>query len=222
MILIAAVFVVFNLFVVGLLEPVTKMIKTMNQMSADWDMKELNDEVETLGTFLKLAIKDPLTGVYNRRFMDGSLKKIIKTSSRMNYKLSVLMIDIDFFKKYNDTYGHDKGDNCLKIIADILRRSVNRDEDFVARYGGEEFVVVLPNTDEEGAKNIADKLLEKIRKSNIPHEKSDIADFVTVSIGGTTSSVKYTQTGMDYIKCADEALYISKKEGRNRYNFCGF
>jgi diguanylate cyclase (GGDEF)-like protein len=129
------------------------------------------------------------------------------------------MIDIDHFKKYNDTYGHSAGDNCLKAVASALSQCVIRNEDFVARYGGEEFAVILPNTDEKGAQVVAEKMLEKVRRCNIPHSASDIADCVTISIGGTTDVINHLQHGSDYIKAADKALYESKKNGRNRYTF---
>ena len=162
---------------------------------------------------------DALTGIYNRRFFDKNVKRIIKSMSRTGGVLSLMMIDVDFFKNYNDTYGHDKGDNCLKIIAQALAQGLSRADDFVARYGGEEFVIVLPNTDENGARSIAAKLLENIRQCNLPHEKSDAGNSVTISIGITTGNVKYMQCGSDYVKQADKMLYISKQSGRNRYTF---
>jgi diguanylate cyclase (GGDEF)-like protein len=216
MVIIAFIFIAFNLFILGLLKPLNKMVNNLNQISADCDMQPHKNEMETLGEFFDMAIIDPLTGVYNRRYMEGSLKKLIKTLSRKNDKLSLLMIDVDHFKKYNDAYGHDMGDKCLKAVADVLRQNVTRAEDFVARYGGEEFVVVLPGTDENGAQLIADKLLQKIHECNIPHEKSDVADRVTFSIGGATIAVENSQNGTDYIKHADKALYESKRDGRNR------
>jgi len=166
-----------------------------------------------------LTIIDQVTGIYNRRYLDGSLKKIIKLHSRTGGSLSVLMIDIDYFKKYNDTYGHDAGDDCLRIVASILSECVIREEDFIARYGGEEFTAVLPNTDENGARLVAEKILEKMREINIPHKSSDISSYVTVSIGGTTGIINHLQHGSDYIKAADKALYESKRNGRNRYTF---
>ena len=162
---------------------------------------------------------DALTGIYNRRFMEDSLSRIIKTLARSNGSISVLMIDVDFFKKYNDTYGHSEGDNCLKIVAETLAGTLSRDDDFAARYGGEEFAVILPNTEETGARYLAGKLLESVRGKNIPHEKNEAADCVTISIGVTTSCVDQTHTLFDYIKQADKALYKSKQNGRNRYTF---
>jgi len=163
---------------------------------------------------------DALTGIYNRRFMEDNIKRVIKTLSRSSGSvLSVLVIDIDFFKKYNDTYGHSEGDICLKAIAETITESLLRPDDFAARYGGEEFVVILPNTDESGARVMANKILTNIQARNIPHEKNKAASCVTASIGVTTSKVKRGQEGSAYIKRADEALYESKQNGRNRYTF---
>nr|AGS52596.1 diguanylate cyclase [uncultured bacterium contig00042] len=162
---------------------------------------------------------DALTGIYNRRYLDEVLNGLIKSLSQTNGSLSLLMIDIDHFKLYNDTYGHNEGDNCLKTIAEILTKSITRETDFTARYGGEEFTVVLPHTDEDGARIIAEKLLENIRNAKIPHSSSKVAPYVTVSIGATTGKTNYFQSGSDYLKKADEMLYASKQGGRDRYNF---
>jgi len=224
MAVILLVFLVFNLFASILLEPLNRLIKILSRISREWDLKpqsetELKDEVSTLGEFLNMTMIDQLTGIYNRRFFNGHLKEIIKSLSRSDGKLSLLFIDIDYFKKYNDTYGHDMGDKCLKTVANILAGCITREEDFVARFGGEEFVVVLPNTDEEGAGIIAEKMLKEIYACNIPHENSDVARFVTISIGGTTGIVKHSRHEGDFVKRADEALYQSKHDGRNRYTF---
>jgi diguanylate cyclase (GGDEF)-like protein len=162
---------------------------------------------------------DALTGIYNRRYLDESLGRLIKNLSRSNGVLSLMMIDIDHFKDYNDIYGHNEGDNCLKTVVGILSKSITRDTDFIARYGGEEFTIVLPHTDRNGACKIAEKLLENVRNAKIPHSKSDIAVQVTISIGVTTGRVNHAQTAADYIKRADEMLYISKQGGRDRYTF---
>jgi len=224
-----AVFVIFNIFVMGMLGPFNRMVKIINQTLFDWRLKSHEeghhkDEIKTLGELLNMAIIDQLTGIYNRRYMDGHLKKIIKslarTESRSN--LSLLLVDVDYFKRYNDTYGHAAGDNCLRIVASTLSQCVSRDIDFVARYGGEEFAVILPNTDKIGAQIIAEKLLKKIRECNIPHKASDIAEHVTISIGGTSGVVDYSQYAQDYIKAADRALYESKRNGRDRYTFGEF
>jgi len=174
-------------------------------------LKHLETEVE------KIYI-DPLTGIYNRRFLDETLRRVINSLSRSGSMLSFLMIDIDHFKKYNDTYGHDEGDKCLKMVAETLKKSLSRANDFVVRYGGEEFAVVLPSTHAEGACLVANRLLENIRKCNILHETSNVANHVTISIGVTTGMVKHTHSASDYIQRADEMLYKSKQAGRNQYN----
>jgi len=227
MMVIFSVFVFFNIFIAVMLDPLNRMVKTINQTFTDWDLKPQEgeyrrDEIRTLGDFLRLTIIDQLTGIYNRRYLDGNLKKIIKLHSRTGGSLSILMIDIDYFKKYNDTYGHDAGDSCLKAVVSALSQCIIREEDFVARYGGEEFVAVLPSTDENGARLIAEKMLEKVSECNIPHETSDIAGYVTVSVGGTAAVINHLQHGSDYIKTADKALYESKNNGRNRYTFMKF
>jgi len=176
------------------------------------ELKELRIENEKI-------FFDGLTGIYNRRYFDESIPRIIKTLSRSNSALSMMMVDIDFFKRYNDTYGHADGDTCLKLVAETLVKCVPRSDDFVARYGGEEFVVVLPNTSEKGARKVAERLLESIRECNIPHEQSDAADHVTVSIGVITGNVEHTHTVEHFIKQADKMLYKAKQSGRNKYNF---
>jgi len=224
MAVILIIFIVFNIFIIGMLKPLNQIVKIIRETFTDLDFKpqenrDNKDEVETLGDFFYLTVIDHLTGIYNRRYLDGSLKKIIKLHSRTGSSLSVLMIDIDYFKKYNDAYGHDAGDVCLKKVTAVLSQCVIRHGDFVARYGGEEFAAVLPNTDKNGAQLLAEKMLEKIRECNIAHKASDIAGYVTVSIGGTTGVINHLQHGSDYIKAADKALYESKKNGRNRYTF---
>jgi len=184
------------------------------------DLREINmleETVRQLETKANKIYLDPLTDIYNRRFLDENLKRIISTLSRSGSALGFMMIDIDHFKKYNDTYGHDEGDKCLKAVAETLTKSLQRTDDFVVRFGGEEFAVVLPNTDESGARLMADKLLENVRKLGISHEKNDAANCVTISVGVATGKVDVSHNGNEYMKLADEMLYRSKGEGRNRY-----
>ena len=182
-------------------------------------IKSMEKNIQRLELEVDKIYYDALTGIYNRRYFDENLKSIMKSMSRSGSRLSLMMIDIDYFKKYNDTYGHSAGDKCLKTIAQVLSQSIMRAGDFIARYGGEEFAVVLPNVDENGACMVAEKLLENIRNCKIPHEKSDVASCVTISIGITSGPVQHRHREDDYIKRADEMLYKSKQNGRNRYNF---
>lgn len=166
---------------------------------------------------------DPLTGIYNRRFMEENFRRIIRSLARSgDAALSVLMLDVDFFKEYNDTYGHIMGDECLKSVAKAMASNISGTGGFVARYGGEEFIAVLPNTYKDGACAIAEIMLESVRVCNIPHERNEAADCVTVSIGITTGEAVYAQSPCDYIRRADEALYISKRNGRNMSTFINF
>jgi len=177
---------------------------------------ELGNLSRTISELFLQANVDPLTGLYNRRFMENTLRHIMPTLSRANGSLSLMMLDIDFFKRFNDTYGHDQGDVCLKEIARVLTASVSRASDFVARYGGEEFVIVLPYTDAQGALVVAEKVLESVRSENIPHAHSEVAPYVTISIGITTGKVAHWQRWEEFLRKADEALYESKNNGRDR------
>jgi diguanylate cyclase (GGDEF)-like protein/PAS domain S-box-containing protein len=183
------------------------------------EIKQMEENISYLETEVEKIYIDPLTGIYNRRFLDENIERLTKTLSRSNSMLSFLMIDIDKFKKYNDSYGHDEGDKCLQTIAKTLAKSLHRTDDFSARYGGEEFAVVLPNTGEHGARMIAEKLLKNVRSCNIPHESCGVASHVTISIGVTTGTADNSKNHTDFIKRADEMLYKSKNEGRNRYSF---
>lgn len=185
-----------------------------------YDLRHVKAIKEKLDSAIEQNFSDTLTGIRNRRFLNENLKKTLKSLARSGGMLSFLMIDIDFFKRFNDTYGHLEGDRCLKIVAQTLAETVTRTDDFVVRYGGEEFAVVLPNTNADGVRVIAEQLCENVRGKNIPHESSTVANCVTISIGGTTGKVDRTQSEDDYISQADRMLYKSKQEGRNRANLC--
>ncbi len=147
------------------------------------------------------------------------MERLLCTLSRSDGTLSLMMVDIDYFKNYNDTYGHIKGDDCLRSIADILKNNIIRRDDFVARYGGEEFVVVLPNTNRNGARIIAERMIANVWNRNMLHVQNGDEKRVTISIGVTTGEVKYTSTVEDFIRRADDMLYESKRNGRNKYTF---
>lgn len=156
---------------------------------------------------------DPLTGIANRRMFDAVLAREWHASKYANKDLSLLLIDVDYFKNYNDQYGHPEGDRCLSRIAAALQSSLHRKEDLVARYGGEEFGVIL-NSGEAGATDVAERMRLAVQSLRIPHASSEIAPFVTISIGAANASgVKNIE---ELLAGADAALYRAKSEGRNR------
>lgn len=165
----------------------------------------------------KLSCLDGLTGIANRRRLDEFLRMECLRSVRDDTPLSLILIDIDFFKPYNDHYGHLAGDECLRRVARGLDEAVQRASDLIARYGGEEFAVILPNTDLDGAKRIASELCEKIRSLGVPHEYSQAADIVTISLGVVSRVACENLSPADLINLADAALYEAKETGRNRY-----
>lgn len=176
---------------------------------------DIQIKLDTLNKKLeKLSTQDPLTKLLNRRALEEKLQVLWLNQKRDNTAISLLMIDIDHFKLFNDNYGHPEGDACLKRFGLMLKRQVNRETDSVARYGGEEFVVLLPFTDEYGAKQIAEKILLCLASEPIKHEFSPTAPFVTASIG--IASIKDASIGhKDTLKKADLALYQAKQNGRN-------
>lgn len=164
-----------------------------------------------------LSLTDVLTNLPNRRALDERLEHDVHTAKRSQTSLSVIILDIDYFKLYNDFYGHIAGDECLQNVAGALKNIQQRDSDFIARYGGEEFVMLLPQTDKEGAIKVAKRVKELLDILNIPHQKSLVADHVTVSLGIATFSNKDISTVYKILNRADEALYKAKDSGRNTY-----
>lgn len=159
---------------------------------------------------------DGLTGVSNRRSFDNRFQEEFQRALRSDSNLSVLMLDIDFFKEYNDTYGHQAGDTCLTLVANALKRSLQRGGDFVARYGGEEFAVVLPGCDHPCALQVAAMLQEGVSLLGIPHARSTMTHHVSVSIGVATTHPQRQDRPIDLLRAADAALYQAKRQGRNR------
>ena len=159
---------------------------------------------------------DQLTRIANRRRFDEMLSLEIKKSKQMNQRLSLLMIDIDHFKLYNDTYGHLEGDECLRKVASTLDSSLQRPEDLAARWGGEEFTCLLPDTDEKDAGKIAESLRKAVLNLEIPHASSPVKKVVTISVGVATADSWEKATGDTLLKNADKALYKAKASGRNR------
>jgi diguanylate cyclase (GGDEF)-like protein/PAS domain S-box-containing protein len=167
-----------------------------------------------------LVVVDALTGIANRRRFDDLLATEWRRALREATPLSLLLIDADHFKRYNDTYGHVRGDSCLKQIAESALDVVLRPSDLVARYGGEEFAVVLPGTDETGAKGVAEDICQTVRNRRLPHE-GNAPGIVTVSIGCATMIPQRGKTSQDLIEAADQALYRAKGRGRNRVVVAG-
>ncbi|MFI3158285.1 MAG: diguanylate cyclase [Methylococcaceae bacterium] len=164
-----------------------------------------------------LSLLDALTDIPNRRRFDEALALEWKRALRDATPLSLVMIDIDHFKQYNDHYGHGAGDVCLQRVAAELAKGVVRPSDLVARYGGEEFVVILPETDREAARQIAERLRERIEKLSLPHAYSETGAVITISAGvATQAGISENLRPQMLHDAADKALYMAKESGRNR------
>jgi diguanylate cyclase (GGDEF)-like protein len=159
---------------------------------------------------------DGLTEIPNRRRFDEMLDHEWRRTMRVAASLSMIMMDIDFFKDFNDNYGHAVGDECLQKVAHTLEHSVKRASDFVARYGGEEFAAILPETTLEAALNIAERIRTNVENLEIPHAFSQVSDHVTLSLGVATLVPTSDMDPNDLLKAADNALYKAKEAGRNR------
>ncbi len=184
--------------------PIVKMrIKTHIELKRHRDMLE------------NLSFLDGLTGIPNRRRFDECFDLEWKRSERSSAFLSVIMVDIDLFKQFNDFYGHPHGDDCLKLVAKTLATSVKRASDCVARYGGEEFVCILPNTDIQGAIQVGDAMRQNVETLRMPHERSSVADHVTISLGAATIIPTRDQSRFGLLEVADKNLYRAKADGRN-------
>jgi diguanylate cyclase (GGDEF)-like protein len=176
-----------------------------------------NAELErTKDELKKLSLYDDLTKVPNRRYFTQVLELEIRRARRERSSLAAIMIDVDAFKKYNDTYGHAKGDECLRTIADHLQKALLRSSDFLARYGGEEFVALLPNTTQDNAMILAERLRMAIFNANLEHREYSVGR-VTVSAGvACCSPSQVWENCQSLIESADRSLYQAKKDGRNR------
>jgi diguanylate cyclase (GGDEF)-like protein len=158
---------------------------------------------------------DGLTNIPNRRRFDEYMDLQWQNALRSGSPMSIIMLDIDHFKAYNDFYGHGSGDECLKKVAKRLSEIIKRPNDMIARYGGEEFVCLLPATDLEGAKNLADDMRKGIISLSIPHEKSKTAEYVTISLGVSSMTPTKESIPTELLKSADKALYEAKNSNRN-------
>lgn len=197
----------------GAIDYVTKPIHPVvlrNRVKNHIELKTLRDHLA------EIAVTDALTGLHNRRKLDQLMQDALQRRATSESWLSVIMIDIDFFKLFNDAYGHQSGDQCIHMIASALNRAVKAAAGFSARYGGEEFACVLPDTAPEEALVIAGNIRAQVHQLQIPHEKSMVSPWVTLSIGIASAR---TDTGLsmkEWIEAADRQLYIAKSQGRDR------
>lgn len=163
----------------------------------------------------QLAILDGLTGLANRRYFDRILHKEWQRLSREQKPLSLILCDVDYFKLYNDTYGHPAGDCCLQAVAKVLKTSVKRPADLVARYGGEEFAIILPDTDTQGALFIANQIRQNLANLKFTHQTSPVSQYITLSIGIITQTPNYNFSLNNLITQTDNLLYEAKRQGRD-------
>jgi len=170
----------------------------------------------TLKELERISTTDGLTKIANRRHFNDSLEKEWKLALRQKKELSIVLMDIDFFKQYNDHYGHQAGDDCLIQVAASLKASLNRPSDLVARYGGEEFVAIFPDTPLEGAEIMAENLRKHVQDLQLKHEYATDAGCVTISIGVATMIPDANGNAEALLKLADDGLYMAKGAGRNR------
>lgn len=185
--------------------------------SAFFALRELKKQLEASNKKLhKLSMLDGLTGIANRRHFDQQLEDDLSNAASTQTPVSLLLIDIDHFKDFNDNYGHQMGDECLKKVADILSTSCQNPMDTAARYGGEEFVVLLPGTSEDNAQRVAERFKQALTNACIEHSHSSVSDCVTVSIGIATFDRGSEYDGKQLVDNADKALYKAKESGRDR------
>jgi diguanylate cyclase (GGDEF)-like protein len=197
---------------------VETLAQLANQLAIAIQKSELYEQVQRANAELQhLATHDKLTGLANRRYFDDYLDQEWRRLTRERAPLSLILLDIDYFKPYNDTYGHLAGDACLEQVAAAIRRTIKRPADLAARYGGEEFAVILPNTDLAGAIHAANLMQQEIASARLPHGSSPNHPYVTVSLGIATTYPSQTRQALDLVDQADQALYQAKDQGRNRY-----
>ena len=196
----------------NLLEKLRQKEKHLNKSN-----QELAQQNKKLKYLLNIATKDRLTNLANRYSFEELLEREWKYAVRNSTPFSVIMIDIDYFKLFNDTYGHLQGDDCLRKVAQVIEKELKRPKDLAVRYGGEEFLAILPDTDREGAIFMAEKIQNKVRALRIAHPKSKISDRLTVSLGVATLIPLKEMNPKDLINYADRALYLAKHKGRDRF-----
>jgi diguanylate cyclase (GGDEF)-like protein len=167
----------------------------------------------------RLSSLDGLTGISNRRQFDETLDREWRRAVRGRHGLTLIFGDVDFFKQYNDVYGHQAGDECLKSVARLLGTQAKRPGDLIARYGGEEFAAILPDTDGKGAILVGESMRRSVEREAILHSGSSVAQVVTISVGVAVAAPKRGSTYANLVQAADRALYAAKEQGRNRTCF---
>lgn len=205
-----------------LAKPVSPVVlkAKINAMQRITDMRrrlvDLTEKLEAHNASLKeVSSQDPLTGIPNRRTFDAAFEQEWNHAMRTGKPLALLLADVDFFKRYNDTYGHQRGDECLRTVANAMRDAARRKVDLVARYGGEEFALLLPETPPVSALLVAGRVLDSLRAMRLPHEATP-RGHVTMSIGVCATVPQAGQDPAELIKTADRALYDAKSKGRNQ------
>ncbi len=189
-----------------------------DQLTIAIQQSELYQQLQSANQQLEhLANHDKLTQLANRRYFDDYFHQEWLRSARDKVPLAAILCDIDYFKQYNDTYGHPAGDECLVQVAQAIRHVVKRPADLVARYGGEEFAIILPNTAYEGAIQVVQELCELLDRLQIPHSASPVKSQITLSYGIASSIPDVNASPQTLIDRADRALYCAKAEGRNCY-----
>lgn len=197
----------------GAIDYVTKPIQPMilrNRVRNHIELKQLRDRLALM------AVTDALTGLHNRRKLDGLLSSAVNTPAAEGSWLSIIMIDVDFFKQFNDTYGHETGDRCLHMVASALSRAMRQASGYTARYGGEEFACVLPGSDLERAMEIAGDIRRHVGQLAIPHEGSQVQPHVTISMGVAAALIRAGMQPGLWIRAADQQLYLAKAAGRDQ------
>lgn len=179
-------------------------------------LRDMTEQKEAQMALQQLATCDGLTGIANRRSFDEKLQLEWSRGQRQGEPLSLILADVDQFKRYNDHYGHQGGDTCLKAVAGVLQQQIFRAADLAARYGGEEFAIVLPNTDPAGAAIVAERLRSELEALELPHAASDVAACVTLSLGVASCIPAAHEKPEQLVSDADAALYAAKAQGRNR------
>ena len=215
----------FGLYLIGVTYAIRSMDKNLSESlvlqyekeqlantltESNQELQHANEKLETL------SLEDALTGLHNRRYFEMQLEVEWQRHARDHKTLTLMVIDIDYFKLYNDTYGHAEGDECLKKVANLLRSSLHRNTDILSRIGGEEFVVLLPTVDEDGALSVAIDMNKALELAELTHATSPLGDNVTVSIGIASVVPSKKETTLSLFKAADKALYGAKARGRNQ------